>query len=179
MHQANRPNTCSESSAFDFHSRLKSTFLSFSRLPILYHRKGNLMDGNPLYLVFRVATAERNTPLHHAFSLSKRKTLRHREIRENGSPVLTSQPTIPRLPPCAVLYRTGSEISRICRPQKRGRKIDREFIFSIFIREKHEDSIKQIIKKSVIYTLMLKLQSVCVLQCTFTIGNACTCSNVD
>ena len=77
---------------------------------------------------------------------------RHREIRENGSPVLTSQPTIPRLPPCAVLYRTGSEISRICRPQNRGRKIDREIIFSIFIREQHEDSIKQI-KKSVIYTL--------------------------
>ena len=105
-----------------------------------------MMDGNPLYLVFRVATAERNTPLHHVFSLCKRKTLRHREIRENGSPVLTSQTAIPRLPPCAVLYRTGSEISRICRPQKRGRKIDREFIFSIFIREQHEDSIKQIKK---------------------------------
>ena len=71
------------------------------------------MDGKPLYLVFRVATAERNTPLHHVFFLCKRKTLRHTEIRENGSPVLTSQPTIPRLRPCAVLYRTGSEISRI------------------------------------------------------------------
>ena len=39
MHRANRLNTCSESSAFDFHSRMKSTFLSFSRLPILYHRR--------------------------------------------------------------------------------------------------------------------------------------------
>ena len=110
------------------------------------------MDGNPLYLVFRVAAAERNTPLHHVFFICKRNILRHREIRENGSPVLTSQPTIPRLPPCAVLYRTGSEISRICGPQKRGRKIDREFIFSIFIREQHEDSIKQI-KKNLSYTL--------------------------
>ena len=114
--------------------------------------EGNLMDGNPLYLVFRVATAERNTPLHHVFFICKRNILRHREIRENGSPVLTSQPTIPRLPPCAVLYQTGSEISRICGPQKRGRKIDREFIFSIFIREQHEDSIKQI-KKNLSYTL--------------------------
>ena len=60
--------------------------------------EGNSMDGNPLYLVFRVATAERNTPLHHVFFLCKRKTLRHREIRENGSPVLTSQPTIPSFP---------------------------------------------------------------------------------
>ena len=80
------------------------------------------------------------------FSSFAKETLRHREIRENGSPVLTSQTTIPRLSPYAVLYRTGSEISRICRPQKRGRKIDREFIFSIFIREKHEDSIKEIKK---------------------------------
>ena len=39
MHRAKRLNTCSESSAFDFHSRMKSTFLSFSRLPILYHRR--------------------------------------------------------------------------------------------------------------------------------------------
>ena len=40
MHRAiSRLNTCSESSAFDFHSRMKSTFLSFSRLPILYHRR--------------------------------------------------------------------------------------------------------------------------------------------
>ena len=38
------------------------------------------MDGKPLYLVFRVATAKRNTPLHHVFFLCKRKTLRHREI---------------------------------------------------------------------------------------------------
>ena len=30
--------------------------------------------------------------------------------------------------------------------KKKGRKIDREFIFSIFIREQHEDSIKQIKK---------------------------------
>ena len=73
---------------------------------------------------------------------------------KKNTPVLTSQTTIPKLPPCAVLYRTGSEISRICRPQMRGRKIDREFIFLIFIREKHEDSIKQI-KKSVIYTLSI------------------------
>ena len=41
MHRANRLNTCSSqlSSAFDYHSRMKSTFLSFSRLPILYHRR--------------------------------------------------------------------------------------------------------------------------------------------
>ena len=39
MRRANRLNTCSESSAFDFQSRMKSTFLSFSRLPILYHRR--------------------------------------------------------------------------------------------------------------------------------------------
>ena len=95
---------------FRFHSRMKSTFHGFRSCITI---EGNLMDGNPLYLVFRVATAERNTPLHHVSFLCKRKTLRHREIRENGSPVLTSQPTIPRLPPCAVLYRTGSEISRI------------------------------------------------------------------
>ena len=147
MRRANRLNTCWESSAFDFHSRIKSTFLSFSRLPILYHRRREF-DGwkSLLSLVLHFATAERNTPLHHVFSLCKRKTLRHREICENGSPVLTSQTAIPRLPPCAVLYRTGSEISRICRPRKRGRKIDREFIFSIFIREQHEDSIKQIKK---------------------------------
>ena len=61
-------------------------------------------------------------------------------------------PLSPVSPPCAVLYRTGSEISRICRPQKKGRKIDREFIFSIFTREQHEDLIKQI-KKNLSYTL--------------------------
>ena len=52
-----------------------------------------------------------------------------------------------------VLYTTGSEITRICPPQTRGRKIDSEFIFLIFIREQHEDSITQIKKKSVVYTL--------------------------
>ena len=33
------PNTCSGSSAFDFHSRMKSICVSFSWLPILYHRR--------------------------------------------------------------------------------------------------------------------------------------------
>ena len=32
-------NTCSGSSVFDFHSRMKSIFVSFSRLPILYYRR--------------------------------------------------------------------------------------------------------------------------------------------
>ena len=104
--------------------------------------EGNLMDGNPLYLVFRVVTAERNTPLHCAIEKSAKMAVlywRH-------------SPLSPVSPPCAVLYRTGSEISRICRPRKRGRKINREFIFSIFVREQHEDLIKQI-KKNLSYTL--------------------------
>ena len=93
MHRANRLNTCSEfMQCFRFHSRMKSTFHGFRSCITI---EGNLMDGNPLYLVFRVATAERNTPLHHVFFLCKRKTLHHREIRENGSPVLTSQPLSP------------------------------------------------------------------------------------
>ena len=98
MHRAKRLNTCSESSAFDFHSRMKSTFLSFSRLPILYHRRREF-DGwkSPLSRL-SCCYSRRNTPLHHVFFLCKRKTLRHREIRENGSPVLTSQPTIPSFP---------------------------------------------------------------------------------
>ena len=60
--------------------------------------------------------------------------------------------TIPSLPPCAVLYTPGSEISRLWPPQTRGRKVDSQFIFSIFIREQQEDSIKQI-KKNLSYTL--------------------------
>ena len=118
MHRANRLNTCSGSSAFDFHSRMKSTFLSFSRLPILYHRRREF-DGwkSPLS---RLSCCFSRTQHIAAPCFLAKETLRHREIRENGSPVLTSQTAIPRLPPCAVLYRTGSEISRICRPQKRG-----------------------------------------------------------
>ena len=135
MHRAKRLNTCSESSAFDFHSRMKSTFLSFSRLPILYHRRREFNGWkSPLSRLSCCYSRTQHTAAPCSL-LYKRKTLRHKEIRENGSPVLTSQPTIPRLPPCAVLYRTGSEISRICGPQKRGRNIDREIIFSIFIRE--------------------------------------------
>ena len=63
--------------------------------------------------------------------------------------------TILSLPPYAVLYTPGSEISCLRPPQTRGRKIDSEFLFSIFIREQQEDSIEQIKKKSVIYTFNL------------------------
>ena len=113
MHRANRLNTCSESSAFDFHSRIKSTFLSFSRLPILYHRRREF-DGwkSPLSRLSCCYSRTQHTAAPCFLPLQK-KTLRHREIPENGSLVLTSQPAIPRLPPCAVLYRTGSEISCI------------------------------------------------------------------
>ena len=150
--RANRPNTCSESSVSDFHSRMKSTFLSFSRLPILYHRRREF-DGwkSPLSRLSCCYSRTQHTAAPCSL-LCKRKTLRHREIRENGSPVLTSQTAIPRLPPCTVLYRTGSEISRICRPQMRGRKIDRKFIFSIFIREKH-GRFDEANKKHLSYTL--------------------------
>ena len=139
MRRANRLNTCSESSAFDFQSRMKSTFLSFSRLPILYHRRREF-DGWKSPFISSFVLLQPNAT-HHCtmFSPFAKEKLRHREIRDNGSPVLTSQTAIPRLPPCAVLYQTGSEISRICRPR-------RELIFSIFVREQHEDLIKQIKK---------------------------------
>ena len=152
MRRANRLNTCSESSAFDFQSRMKSTFLSFSRLPILYHRRREFDGWKSPFISSFVLLQPNATHRCTMFSPFAKEKLRHREIRGNGSPVLTSQTAIPRLPPCAVLYRTGSEISRICRPRKRGRKIDREFIFSIFVREQHEDLIKQI-KKNLSYTL--------------------------
>ena len=153
MRRANRLNTCSESSAFDFQSRMKSTFLSFSRLPILYHRRREFDGWKSPFISSFVLLQPNATHRCTMFSpFAKEKHCAIEKIRENGSLVLTSQTAIPRLPPCAVLYRTGSEFSRICRPQKRGRIIDREFIFSIFIGEQHEDSIKQL-KKSLSHTL--------------------------
>ena len=77
------------------------------------------------------------------------------ETRESGILALTSQahyPQFPILRGFVQVYPTENEITRICPPYTRGRKIDREFFFSIFIQEQHEYSIKQI-KKSVIYTL--------------------------
>ena len=46
----------------------------------------------------------------------------------------------------------GREISRYYMPQMQGRKNHQGFCFSIFIREQHEDLIKQM-KKNVIHTL--------------------------
>ena len=96
----------------------------FSRLPCCYSRTQH--KAAPCFL----PSHNKNTDTHESSVL-----------------VLTSQAHYPQCP-------TGSEIRRICPPQTRGRKIDREFIFSIFIRERHEDLIKQI-KKSVIYTLTI------------------------
>ena len=133
---------------------MKSTFLSFSRLPILYHRRREFDGWKQSNATHRGCTM--------FSSFAKENHCAIEKSAKNGSPVLTSQPTIPRLPPCAVLYRTGSEISRICWLQKRGRKIDRELIFSIFIREQHEDSIKQI-KKNLSYTRIIKVHSICLI----------------
>ena len=95
MRRANRLNTCSESSAFDFQSRMKSTFLSFSRLPILYHRRKEF-DGWKSPFISSFVLLQPNAT-HHCtmFSPFAKEKLRHREIRDNGSPVLTSQTAIP------------------------------------------------------------------------------------
>ena len=64
----------------------------------------------------------------------------------------TTNPTIPSLPSCTVLYPTGSEISRFKTAKTWRRKINIEKKNSIFLSERHVDSIKQI-KKIFIYTL--------------------------
>ena len=111
--------------------------------------EGNLVDVNPLFLVFLVVTAVHNTLQHHISFLRTTKTLKPAKA---AFLYWRHRPSIPNPPSCAVLYPTGSEITRIWPPKKRGRKIDREFVFSITIREQHEDSIKQI-KKNLSYTL--------------------------
>ena len=114
MHRANRLNTSySESSAFDFHSRMKSTFLSFSRLPILYHRRREF-DGwkSPLSRLSCCYSRTQHTAAPCFLPLQKKNTAPLRNLRKWQSCIdVTAH--YPRLPPCAVLYRTGSEILRI------------------------------------------------------------------
>ena len=142
------PNTCSGSSVFDFHSRMKSICVSFSRLPILYYRRREF-GGCKSPFSRLVVTAVHNTLQLHVFFLRTTKTLKPAKA---AFLYWRHRPSIPNPPSCAVLYPTGSEITRIWPPKKGGRKIDREFVFSISIREQHEDSIKQI-KKNLSYTL--------------------------
>ena len=101
--------------------------------------EGNLVDGNPPFLVvFLFATAVHNTlqPSHNKSS----------ETRESSVFVLTSQAHYPQSP---VLRCFVHVFERLIRGEE---KLIGKFFFSIFILEQNEDSI-QLINKSVIHTL--------------------------
>ena len=92
--------------------------------------EGNLVDGNPPFLVvFLFATAVHNTPKHHVFFLRTTKTLKPAKA---AFLYWRHRSTIRSLPSCAVLYPTGSHITRICPPPTRGTKIDRNFFLLDF-----------------------------------------------
>ena len=89
------PNTCSGFSVFDFHSRMKSIFVSFSRLPILYYRRREFGGCKSPFSRLPCCYSRTQYTAALCFLSSHNKNT---ETRESSVLVLTSQALHPQSP---------------------------------------------------------------------------------